>query len=327
MAQQPTEPAHAAKDTRMEAKIVTVKPNAENGVADSDVISITLDAKDSTFTIMHNGEIVSTEAAKALINAKLQKLADTIELRGDYRFKSIDIDTSGLISLSLKPRAYPRFGGSFRFLWGFHNWGNNMFNGLTGADGAYDLRTSFSSYQLELMANILFSKNWQLGVGVGYESDCYKFRHGYVAYDQMPDPMLQLGNSGMITAREGLTGNLADPNVWSTRLVARYINFPIRLGWNSGRGNIHIGFSVIPGFNYDSKHTGLKHRVEIDGYKYQNTDHNAENLLAAFKCDLRLDIRKGLFGIFVQIPTLPVNAPNASVAGGQLYPFKIGFFI
>lgn len=330
MAQQPGDTALRSDILKNEVKIIKVTPDAQNNVADSDVMVINL--KNGFVTIRHNNDSVSTSMYDALNNPIIKSFVDTINLRGDFKFGMIDVDTAGAVSMVLKPRTYPRFDCDFRFLWGFHNWGDNMVNGLAGTEGAYDVRTSFSSYQLELLANILFSQQWQLGVGVGYESDVYKFRNGYVAfldlgnYSSMAEMNYALYNAGasQITNAENVMGNLADPNVWSTRLVARYINIPIRVGWNSRCGDVHMGFSIIPGFNYDGRHTGLKHRIEVDNYDYQSIDHNAEKMLNSFKCDLCFDISRGCIGLFVQIPTMPVSTGLGNV---KLYPFKVGFFI
>lgn len=217
---------------------------------------------------------------------------------------------------------------SFKFYWGFHNWGDKMMNGLGGMDDAYSIRTSFSNYQLELMANLNFCSHWQLGVGLAYESDAYKFRNNYVAIStgnaaSSNNGFFYNAASGEIAGAENVTADLSDPTYWNTRLVARYINIPVRLGYNFSNGDVHIGFSVIPGFNYDGKHTGLKHKIDKDGYEHQSIDNTIEDYLNPFKCDLRLDVSKGGFGFFIQVPTMPVNT-DMDV---KLYPFKIGFFI
>lgn len=328
-AQQPEDTTRHGDILQGDIEITATEPHTQDNVTDSDTICIEM--KNGVINIRHNNEVFSTSTSQALLNPIYKSADDTINLRGDYELDKIDIDPAGSLSMKLRPRRYPRLDIDFRFLWGFHNWGDNMVNGLTGTEGPYDIRTSFSSYQLELMSNILFNKQWQLGIGVAYESDVYKFRNGYVGFMDMQnatmtgaDYVLYNATASQITAAENVTGNLADPGVWNTRLVARYINIPIRVGWNSRRGKVHMGFSVIPGFNYDGKHTGLKHRLDLSDYDYQNIDHDAEKMLNSFKCDLRFDISRGCIGLFVQIPTMPVSTGLGNV---KLYPFKIGLFI
>ena len=71
----------------------------------------------------------------------------------------------------------------FRFHWGFNNWGTSQLNGLSGiSDAAYNLKTSFSSYQLSMGYNIMNSRTIEAGVGIGYESDVYKYNTPEVNY-------------------------------------------------------------------------------------------------------------------------------------------------
>lgn len=224
---------------------------------------------------------------------------------------------------SLNKKLYPRFSGNFSFYWGFHNWGDSRLNGLGKMGGAYALRTSFSSYQLEYITNLKLNRHWMLGLGIAWESDCYKFKDPYVFCDPMG--RLNVGTAADIAAREGTGGAMAQADAWSTRLVARYIEVPFRVGYTAGRfgRRVKIGISVIPGFNYNGKHTGMKYRVEAKGNDYKRVDRTMDDYLNPFKCDLRLDVKRGLVGLFVQVPMVPVNKNMDT----DLFPFKIGLFI
>ncbi|MDY5969846.1 MAG: outer membrane beta-barrel protein [Bacteroidales bacterium] len=256
--------------------------------------------------------------------AQLRRLFDSVGAINADMLDSLgavlDIDNLKT-KLNLKP--YPRFGGNFSFYWGFHNWGDNRLNGLGKQDGAYNLRTSFSSYQLEYITNLKLNRHWMIGVGIAWESDCYKFKNPYVFCDATGN--LNVGAATDIVAREGMSGAMAQPDVWNTKLVARYIEIPFRVGYTAGRfgRRVKMGLSVIPGFNYNGKHTGMKYSVEVDGNNHKRIDHTMDDFLNPFKCDLRFDVKRGLVGLFVQVSMVPVNKNMEK----ELFPFKIGLFI
>ena len=223
--------------------------------------------------------------------------------------------------LGFKP--YPRFSGNLSFYRGFHNWGDKRLNGLGGMDGAYGLRTTFSSHQIEYMTNLKLSRHWMLGLGVAWESDRYKFRTPYVLATAAG---LAEGTAADIAAREGFTsGALAQPGEWETHLVARYIEVPLRVGYTAGRfgRRLKMGISVIPGFHYNGKHTGLEYRAKVGGTDYARRDRSVDAYLNPFKCDLRFDIKRGLIGLFVQVPMMPVGKGW----GVDMFPLKFGLFI
>lgn len=208
------------------------------------------------------------------------------------------------------PEYNPSDRSNFDFHWGFNNWGSTPYNGLMGmSDAGYDLHTSFSSYQLSENYSIILRRHFACGIGLGYESDVYKFNSPYVDY-----------NNGAFTAKDSTTAN----GYFSSRFVTRYVQLPIHLTYYA-KAN-HKGFqtslSIIPALGFTGNHTGLKHQVHQRGRDPQD-QRNLSDDLNPYKLDVRLDLSmKGGLGIFVQASTLPVF-----VQGAKIYPIKIGFKI
>lgn len=267
----------------------------------------------------------STHTATPTID-KEGNIIDGIVTILEYANTPTTVEKATIIGDSIVKHTQYSFTSTLHFYWGFHNWGSTMWNGLGGLSGANDVRTSFSSYQLEWMNNFHLSNRWKIGIGVSWESDCYKFDNPYVGLDVDAGTgtgNFFVGTTSDVTANEAFAGDLANLNNWETRLVARYINIPVRVGYNFKGGDFGIGLSVIPGFNYNGKHTGMKYLMETGSKDYERIDNGVEEFLNPFKCDIRLDIQTDFVGIFVQVPTMPVMQNM----GEKYFPFKIGFFL
>lgn len=196
----------------------------------------------------------------------------------------------------------------FDFHWGFNNWGTSPVNGLLGmSNPGYDLRTSFSSYQLSYNYRLLMTNHFTLMMGIGYESDVYKFNKPYVDYSD---------NAFQAIDTTGANG------YFTTRFVTRYVQLPIGIAYSarSNRKGYNLKLSVIPALGWCGKHTGLKHELHQSGSKPQD-QVNLKEELNPYKLDVRLDIMDfGGMGVFLQVATLPVF-----VEGTKIYPIKIGF--
>ena len=204
------------------------------------------------------------------------------------------------------------YGNPFQldFLWGFNNWGETPFTGLMGmSDAGYGLRTSFSSYQLEVHYNFLVTRHFNMGLGLGYESDIYKFSNDFVDY-----------RSGAFTAVD----TLATGGYYSSRFVTRYVQLPVHIGWRAKK-SLHEGFrvqlSAIPALGWCGKHTGLKHEFHQDGTNLQD-QRNLPDAVNPFKLDVRLDMTFGGIGVFLQVAAMPLF-----IDGTKIYPIKLGFFL
>lgn len=202
------------------------------------------------------------------------------------------------------------------FLWGFTNWGDSWYGGLQSVEGPNKLRTTFSSYSLELVNHLYFGRHWSFDMGIGYESDVYKFTNPLVLYDPMANAFA-VGTRDDATSVYAAASNLDD---WSTRFVTRYINIPIGFTYKFSE-NYGLSLTAIPGLNYSGKHTGLKHRYKAHGTHYEDQSNVASEEIEPFKCDIRLTFHlMNIASIYLQVPTMPV----AEFGGQKLYPIKIG---
>ena len=211
---------------------------------------------------------------------------------------------------------------NFDFHWGFNNWGDQWYNGLMKMEGPYNLRTSFSSYQLSENYAIVMTPHTKLSIGIGYESDVYKFTDNYVSMDVTNGALMTQDQAG-VNAVSNVTGsNLGN---WSTRLVTRYVTMPIEFEYRD-KGvlrNFRISLGVIPGLSFSSKNTGLKHELEQRGRNYQDSQSGVSRFINPYKLDVRLTFKRKGLGMFLQVPTLPVFIDTAT----KVYPIKIGFML
>ncbi len=211
---------------------------------------------------------------------------------------------------------------NFDFHWGFNNWGDHWYNGLMKMDGPYNLRTSFSSYQLSENYAIVMTPHTKLSIGIGYESDVYKFTDNYVSMDVTNGALITQDQAG-VDAVSNVTGsNLGS---WSTRLVTRYVTMPIEFEYRD-KGvlrNFRISLGVIPGLSFSSKNTGLKHELEQRGRNYQDSQSGVSRFINPYKLDVRLTFKRKGLGMFLQVPTLPVFVDT----GAKVYPIKLGFML
>ncbi|MCQ2296893.1 MAG: hypothetical protein MJZ45_05805 [Bacteroidales bacterium] len=225
----------------------------------------------------------------------------------DYQI-SEDLNISPSENLS-KKEAY---GNPFQldFLWGFSNWGGSPFTGLMGmSDAGYSLRTSFSSYQLEGYYNLILTRHFNFGLGLGYESDIYKFSNDFVDY-----------RADAFTAID----TLAAGGYYSTRFVTRYVQLPVHIGWRvkeSSHEGFRIELAAIPALGWCGKHTGLKHEFHQDGTNLQD-QRNLTDAVNPFKLDVRLKLKFSGIGVFLQVATMPLF-----LDGTKIYPIKLGFFL
>ena len=195
------------------------------------------------------------------------------------------------------------------FFWGFNNWGTNPFSGLMGmSDANYNLRTSFSSYQLEARYDFVLSRHVFMGLGIGYESDIYKFSKDYVDY-----------NADAFVAID----TIAPGGYYSSRFVTRYVQLPIHVGWRVRESlkSFRIELAAIPALGWCCKHTGLKHEFHTDGRNLQD-QRNFPDVVNPFKLDVRLQLNFGGIGVFLQVATMPLF-----LDGTKIFPIKIGFFL
>lgn len=193
----------------------------------------------------------------------------------------------------------------FSFHWGFNNWGADHLSGLTGlSDARYDLRTSFSSYQLSTGYNFIKTSHLEAGIGIGYESDVYKYNTPGVIYSDAVHDFIDVTPSS---------------NDMSTKFCTRYVTLPVGIAYQTKDSGVKIRLSAIPGLGFTSKHTGLKFDDGSNVKRYSMKD-----ALNPYKMDVRVDLMFGGVGVFLQVATMPLMNENF---GQDLYPIKFGFVL
>ncbi len=296
---------------------------------DSNNVEITLDGSEVEVTfpngVRHTVNSI-VESSFTSIGNELKGLIDELV----YVFDSVSNATSAKSNSSSnvnnngkKRRKYSVADRTnFDFHWGFNNWGDQWYNGLMKMEGPYNLRTSFSSYQLSENYAIVMTPHTKLSIGIGYESDVYKFTDNYVSMDVTNGALITQDQAG-VDAVSNVTGsNLGS---WSTRLVTRYVTMPIEFEYRD-KGvlrNFRISLGVIPGLSFSSKNTGLKHELEQRGRNYQDSQSGVSRFINPYKLDVRLTFKRKGLGMFLQVPTLPVFVDT----GAKVYPIKLGFML
>lgn len=203
----------------------------------------------------------------------------------------------------------------FRFAWAFNNWGKEPYSGLVPMKGPYGLGTTFSSYQLELAFFPLCSRHLDLGFGLGYESNVYRFSNPYVTLDNT------LSSDALATFQI----QERQDAYWSSRLVARYVTMPLTLRWKpAAYGDFSISLTALPGLNYTSRNTGLKHKGEYTDHDGKTTNReDLSSVMNPFKLDGRLSLSYNHISVFVQMAALPLNLNMDK----KVYPIKLGFIL
>lgn len=246
------------------------------------------------------------------------EFADKVRAKVDRKVDKLRIpNLSHLPSTGLKGESSKKNtnkpGFHLSFAWAFNNWGDAPLSGLNGMSDPYSLGTTFSSYQLALIATPLNYEHWTLGIGVGYESDIYRFAG---------DTYMSIGETGNPEVSTFYHKELGNAR-WASRLVARYVTMPVSVMWKPTR-KFGIALAAIPGLNYTSSNTGLKHKGKSYTDNAKMTDvEDAFRIMNPYKLDARLTLVFANIGVFMQVPTMPV----LKNMDREVYPIKFGFIL
>lgn len=257
------------------------------------------------------------------IKGLVDELMTTYDSVASSGGQSSDVSKAYVKNRDKKKRKYT-FGDrtNLDFHWAFNNWGDQPYNGLMKMDGPYNLRTSFSSYQLSENYAVIMTDHFKLNIGIGYESDVYKFTDNYVSMDATTGALATQNQAG-VDAVSGLSGsNLGD---WSSRFVTRYVTLPVEFEYRdkSALRSWRIKLGVVPGLSFNSSHTGLKHELEKRGRNYQDVQEGVSKFVNPYKLDVRFTVKWNWLGFFIQLPTMPVFIDTDT----KVYPIKLGFMI
>lgn len=269
----------------------------------SDFAKLTIDSYDGVISYEYNDVEEYADKVRSKVDRKVDKL----------RIPNLShLPSTGLKGESSKKNTN-KPGFHLSFAWAFNNWGDAPLSGLNGMSGTYSLGTTFSSYQLALIYTPLNVKHWVIGIGVGYESDIYRFSGDTYT------SVIPTDNPDVSTFGYKVLGN----GTWSSRLVARYVTLPISFMYKPTK-KFGIGLAAIPGLNYTSSNTGLKHKGKsfFDNSKMSDVE-DVSRVMNPYKLDARLTLAFGNIGVFVQVPTMPV----LKNMDREVYPIKFGFIL
>jgi len=269
----------------------------------SDFAKLTIDSYDGVL----NYEYSDAEEFAEQVRAKVDRKVDKLRIPNLSHLPSTGLKGESSKKNTNKP------GFHLSFAWAFNNWGDSPLSGLNGMDDPYAIGTTFSSYQLAAMYTPLNVEHWAIGIGVGYESDIYRFSgNSYMSLGTTDDPAVS-------TFYNRNLGNAQ----WSSRLVARYITMPIALMYKPTR-KFGIVLTAIPGLNYTSSNTGLKHKGKSFDDNAKMTDvEDVSRVMNPYKVDARLTLVFTNIGVFLQAPTMLVFKNMDR----DVYPIKFGFIL
>lgn len=210
---------------------------------------------------------------------------------------------------------------TFAFLMGWDGLGDSPFNGLTSTNDPYGTKPWFNSWQLELGYVVYEGDKFSGSIGIGYESDVYKFDNdngGFIYLDRN-DP------SGKATMKVMSELELAAANMetsgWESRLCTRYITIPIAVDYDLTE-DFGLGLTVIPGFSFSTSHTGLKYKLHGDNQSYLRD--GLRGYVNPIKCDIRFNVKFSVLNLFVQVSPLSVFKDTDR---DNVYPTRFGFMI
>lgn len=269
----------------------------------SDFAKLTIDSYDGVL----NYEYSDAEEFAEQVRAKVDRKVDKLRIPNLSHLPSTGLKGESSKKNTNKP------GFHLSFAWAFNNWGDAPLSGLNGMSDPYSLGTTFSSYQLALIATPLNYEHWTLGIGVGYESDIYRFAG---------DTYMSIGETGKPEVSTFYHKELGNAR-WASRLVARYVTMPVSVMWKPTR-KFGIALAAIPGLNYTSSNTGLKHKGKSYTDNAKMTDvEDASRIMNPYKLDARLTLVFTNIGVFMQVPTMPV----LKNMDREVYPIKFGFIL
>jgi hypothetical protein len=193
------------------------------------------------------------------------------------------------------------------FAWGFHNWGNDRFNGLAGTDGDAAVRTSFNHILLTFNYPLLYSRHVALYGGLGLEWDKYKFHRGDIHFDQTAEPY------------HFVNGAVANSE---SRLLTRYVILPIEVKFNLGR-HWKLALAAIPGLHWSGSHTGLRRDITSGDDETNVKDFSVNPYIAPYKLDARISVQYRSLGVYFQTSMLPAFKGSCE----ELFPVKFGIIL
>lgn len=246
-----------------------------------------------------------------------------INTTGVWSNNRIDSDMPEVDALQEMSANIESIASGWRFqsyiLWGFHNW-NEVDNGPASVGGANTVRTTFNTFQWNFQWKLIKRAHCDLSAGIGFEWDRYKFSNNYVHLSTDGTQGYFETWDAATLAANGLP--FAEPDEWRSRLITRYVTMPLTYSIYFANNKIRATLGVVPGMRLDGKKTGMRYFYDDGDMEYEDR-MSASEYINPFKCDVLAMLKFGGIGLYVQVPTMPINR-NMNV---DLYPIKFGIVI
>ena len=108
---------------------------------------------------------------------------------------------------------------------------------------------------------------------------------------------------------------------WESRLCARYVTIPLGVDYALSE-DFGLGLTLIPGFSFSTKHTGLKYKLHGDNQA--SLRDGLKGYISPFKCDVRFNVKFSIVNLFIQVSPISVFKDTDR---DNVYPMRFGFMI
>ena len=186
------------------------------------------------------------------------------------------------------------------FGYGYTNWSKDMFSFST-PNNDYDLHWS-SSWDLGFKFTIEPWKKWTASIGLGYQSNIYRFDDGFSLGE-----FTSLGNDNKSSNKH-------------QKLVARYVVMPLMFHYSLGNEFV-VKIGAIPGVNFRTSHTVYKRNYDLGKNHIEESMGTSFKDFNPFKVDAQVSIAYEGIGIYYRQSLTKIFKYNR---GEKLYPFTIG---
>lgn len=218
---------------------------------------------------------------------------------------------------------------SIAFYLGWSKWGAAPYSSFIGMDGAWDSKLMYWDFAIEENYAVVRHFNWMFQVGIGFDANYVRLNNHYVFVNENNDGngTLVIGDNTDISSNNDITGDLANPYLWKTRVAAGYLTLPLRIARTNRDNDYSIGISLVPGVavSRSIQHMITNEEVKGSTIDYRSTDQE-KHYLNPVMLDLRLDaLMHDAIGVYVQTGLLPMTRNLDNKAYSFSFGFKFGF--
>ena len=195
---------------------------------------------------------------------------------------------------------------------GWNNWGSRPLAGLGGMDNDAAVDFRFGHMDFTFSVPVLNSRHYGLYVGLGVETDIYRFEKPIVDYVK---PGFTASPAPSIATVAG-----SNPDSWSTFLYTNAITIPITFSYEPwSYKTFCVRLSAIPGVRLNDG--GLTQTYRSTSVSVSANDLTSRKQTNRFMLDARLAVYYKSIGIYLQTAT----APMLKSGNDKLFPVSLGF--